>query len=54
MSKRIVLDAPPYPSRRSRLRRAAYRWAAVVVMALAAVCCMVALPTIAAVIHYGV
>ena len=54
MSKRIVLDAPPYPSRRSRLRRAVYRWVVVVLVALVAVCCIVAPPAIAAAIHFGV
>lgn len=54
MNKRIVLDAAPYPSRRSRLRRAVYRWLAVVLVALVAVCCIVAPPAIAAAIHVGV
>ena len=54
MSKRIVLDGPQFPSRRSRLRRAVYRWLIAVIVALAAVCCIVAPPAIAAAIHFGV
>lgn len=47
----IQLDGPHYP--RKATRRAAYRWAIVVLVALAATACIVAPPAIAAAIHYA-
>lgn len=48
---RIELDGPYHPRR--AVRRAALRWASVVLIALVAAACLVALPAIAAAIHFG-
>ena len=48
---RIELDGPYHC--RQAVRRAAYRWASVCLVVLIAAFCMVALPAIAAVIHFG-
>lgn len=47
----IQMDGPHRPRR--AMRRAATRWAVVVVLALVAVLCIVAPPAIAAAIHFG-
>lgn len=47
----IHLDGPHYPRRATR--RAAYRFAVVVLVALAAVACIVAPPAIAVAIHHA-
>ncbi len=47
----IQIDGPHRPRR--AMRRAASRWAVVVVLALVAVLCIVAPPAIAAAIHFG-
>jgi len=47
----IEIDGPHRPRR--AMRRAASRWAVVVVLALVAALCIVAPPAIAAAIHFG-